>query len=54
MQFSAVEIRFIVTTYLYSTFANDLKKNISFFRKMFIVTEFAALSTILDHRINTI
>ena len=42
MQFSAVEIRFIVTTYLYSTFANDLKRNF-FFRKMFIVTEYAAL-----------
>ena len=26
MQFSAVEIRFIVTTYLYSTFANDFKR----------------------------
>ena len=42
MQFSAVEIRFIVTTYLYSTFANDLKRKY-FFRKMFIVTEYAAL-----------
>ena len=44
MQFSAVEIRFIVTTYLYSTFANDLKRKYFFFRKMFIVTEYAALS----------
>ena len=43
MQFSTVEIRFIVTTWLYSTFANDLKENI-FFRKMFTVTEYAALS----------
>ena len=42
MQFSAVGIRFIVTTSLYSTFINDLKK-ILFFRKMFIVTEYAAL-----------
>ena len=42
MQFSTVEIRFIVTTLLYSTFANDLKRNF-FFRKMFIVTEYAAL-----------
>ena len=42
MQFSAVEIRFIVTIYLYSTFANDLKR-IFFFEKMFIVTEYAAL-----------
>ena len=42
MQFSAVEVRFIVTTYLYSTFANDLKRKY-FFRKMFIVTEYAAL-----------
>ena len=30
MQFSAVEIRFIVTTYLYSTFANDLKRKYFF------------------------
>ena len=43
MQFSAVEIRFIVTTYFYSTFANDLKRKY-FFRKMFIVTEYAALT----------
>ena len=49
MQFSAVEIRFIVTTYLYSTFANDLKRKY-FFRKMFIVTEYAALNTVyLDY-----
>ena len=42
MQFSAVEIRFIVTTYLNSTFTIDLK-GIFFFRKMFIVTDYAAL-----------
>ena len=42
MQFSAVEIRFTVTTYLYFTFANDFKRKY-FFRKMFIVTEYAAL-----------
>ena len=30
MQFSAVEIRFIVTTLLYSTFANDLKRKFFF------------------------
>ena len=30
MQFSAVEIRFIVTTYLYSTFTNDLKRKYFF------------------------
>ena len=30
MQFSAVEIRFIVTTLLYSTFANDLKRKYFF------------------------
>ena len=30
MQFSAVEIRFIVTTYHYSTFANDLKRKYFF------------------------
>ena len=30
MQFSAVEIRFVVTTYLYSTFANDLKRKYFF------------------------
>ena len=46
MQFSAVEIRFIVTTLLYSTFANDLKRK-DFFRKMFIVTEYAALNDFL-------
>ena len=45
MQFSAVEIRFIVTTLLYSTFANDLKR-FFFSKKMFIVTEYAALSEI--------
>ena len=43
MQFSTVEIRFIVTTQLYSTFANDLKRKY-FFWKMFIVTEYAALN----------
>ena len=43
MQFLAVEIRFIVTTLLYSTFTNDLKRKY-FFRKMFIVTEYAALN----------
>ena len=43
MQFSAVEIRFIVTTYLNSTFTNDLKR-IFFFRKNFIVTDYAALT----------
>ena len=46
MQFSAVEIRFIVTTYLYSTFTNDLKRKYFFFRKNFIVTEYAALNAI--------
>ena len=30
MQFSAVEIRFTVTIYLYSTFANDLKRKYFF------------------------
>ena len=30
MQFSAVEVRVIVTTYLYSTFANDLKRKYFF------------------------
>ena len=43
MQFSAVEIRFILTTYIYSTFTNDLKRILFFFRKMFIVAEYAAL-----------
>ena len=42
MQFSALEIRFIVTTYLNSTFTNDLKRKY-FFSKMFIVTDYAAL-----------
>ena len=46
MQFSAVEIRFIVTIYLYSTFANDLKRKYFFSRKMFIVSEYAALSIV--------
>ena len=43
MQFSAVEIRFIVSTYLNSTFTNDLKRKYFFFEKMFIVTDYAAL-----------
>ena len=34
MQFSAVEIRFIVTTYLYSTFANDLKRKYFFLKNV--------------------
>ena len=45
MQFSAVEIRFIVTSYLNSTFTNDLKRKY-FFRKMFIVTDYAALTEV--------
>ena len=43
MQCSAVLNIFIVTTYLNSTFTNDLKIKYFFFRKMFIVTEYAAL-----------
>ena len=43
MQFSAVQNIFIVKTLLNSTFTNDLKKK-NFFRKMFIVTEYAALT----------
>ena len=35
MQFSAVEIRFIVTTYLYSTFANDLKRKYFFSKNVY-------------------
>ena len=42
MQFSAVEIRFIVTTYLNSTFTNDLKRKKNS-KKTFIVTDYAAL-----------
>ena len=42
MQFSAVLNTFIVKTQLNSTLTNDLKR-IFFFRKMFIVTEYAAL-----------
>ena len=42
MQFSAVLNIFIVKTKLNSTFTNDLKINKNF-RKMFIVTEYAAL-----------
>ena len=45
MQFTAVEIRFIVTTKLNSTFTNDLKRK-DCFRKMFIVTDYAALNGI--------
>ena len=43
MQFSDILNIFIVKTLLNSTFANDLKRKY-FFRKMFIVTEYAALS----------
>ena len=43
MQFSAVENRFIVKTYLNSTLSNDLKRNF-FFRKMFIVTDLVTLN----------
>ena len=46
MQFSAVLNSFIVKTYLNSTFTNDLKRKEFFFRKMFIVTEYAALKHI--------
>ena len=34
MQFSAVEIRFIVTTSLYSTFTNDLERKYFFFENV--------------------
>ena len=44
MQFSAVLNIFIVKTKLNSTFTNDLKRKFFFFRKMSIVTEYAALS----------
>ena len=43
MQFSSVLNIFIVKTWSNSTFTNDLKKKKKFFRKMFIVTEYAAL-----------
>ena len=39
MQFSAEEIRFIVTTKLKFTFTNDFKRKY-FFREMFIVAEY--------------
>ena len=42
MQFSAVLNMFIVKTYLNSIFTNDLKRK-DFFRKIFKVTEYAAL-----------
>ena len=44
MQFSAVLNIFIVKTKLNSTFTNDFKRKYSFFRKMSIVTEYAALT----------
>ena len=47
MQFSAVLNIFIVKTKLNSTFTNDLKKN-KFFRKLFIVTEYAALNVLAN------
>ena len=47
MQFSAVLNIFIVKTYLNSTFTNDLKRKYFFFRKIFIVTEYAALTKVL-------
>ena len=37
-----------MTTLLYSTFANDLKRKY-FFRKMFINTEYAALTNSIKH-----
>ena len=43
MQFSTVEIRFIVTTLLYSTFANDLKRKSFFSKNVHSYTEYAAL-----------
>ena len=43
MQFSAALNIFIVKTKLDSTFTNDFKRN-EFFRKMSIVTEYAALT----------
>ena len=42
MQFSAVLNMFIVKTYLNSIFTNGLKRK-KIFRKMFKVTEYAAL-----------
>ena len=45
MQFSAVENRFIVKLKLNSAFTNDLKRKY-YFRKMFIVTDYAALNII--------
>ena len=47
MQFSAVEIRFIVTTLFFSTFTKDLEGKYFFFRKFFIVAEYAALKDFL-------
>ena len=46
MQFSAVLNIFIVKTKLNSTFTNDLKRN-KIFRKMLIVTEYAALKCVM-------
>ena len=44
MQFSAIVNRFIVKTYFNSALTNDLKRKY-FFRKMFKVTNYAALSS---------
>ena len=46
MRFSAVLSIFIVKAKLNSTFTNDLKRK-DFFRKMFKVTEYAALKLII-------
>ena len=50
MQFSAIVNRFIVKTFLNSTFTNDLKRKY-FFRKMFIVADLVSLiSCISGHQ----
>ena len=51
MQFSAVLNILFVKTYLNSTFTNDLKRKENF-RKMFIVTEYAALTLCILEPIN--
>ena len=43
MQFSAIVNRFIVKTYLYSAFTNDLKRK-EIFQKMFIVADLVSLT----------
>ena len=54
MQFSAIENRFIVKTYLNSAFTNDLKrKETKNFRKKFIVADLVSLNVSIGYYFNS-